>query len=34
MDDFFKLMQDLLDAGYMEDWTYNQTLGRSHKAEL
>ncbi len=23
---FIKLMQDLLDAGYMEDWTYNQTL--------
>jgi group II intron reverse transcriptase/maturase len=23
---FIKLMQALLDAGYMEDWTYNQTL--------
>jgi group II intron reverse transcriptase/maturase len=23
---FIKLMQELLDAGYMEDWTYNQTL--------
>src|SRR5579884_4035311 len=23
---FLKLLQDLLDAGYMEDWTYNQTL--------
>jgi len=23
---FIRLMQELLDAGYMEDWTYNQTL--------
>jgi group II intron reverse transcriptase/maturase len=23
---FVKLMQELLDAGYMEEWTYNQTL--------
>jgi len=23
---FIKLMQELLDAGYMENWTYNQTL--------
>ena len=23
---FTKLLRDLLDAGYMEDWTYNQTL--------
>jgi group II intron reverse transcriptase/maturase len=23
---FIKLMRELLDAGYMEDWTYNQTL--------
>jgi len=23
---FVRLMQELLDAGYMEDWTYNQTL--------
>src|SRR5579884_3312149 len=23
---FIRLLQDLLDAGYMEDWTYNQTL--------
>src|SRR5207248_9713961 len=23
---FLKLMKDLFDAGYMEDWTYNQTL--------
>src|SRR5205085_6424645 len=23
---FIKLMQELLDAGYMEDWTYNKTL--------
>ena len=23
---FIKLLQELLDAGYMEDWTYNQTL--------
>jgi group II intron reverse transcriptase/maturase len=23
---FIKLMRDLLDAGYLEDWTYNETL--------
>jgi retron-type reverse transcriptase len=23
---FIRLMQELLDAGYMEDWTFNQTL--------
>ena len=23
---FIKLMRDLFDAGYMEDWTYNETL--------
>ena len=23
---FIKLMKDLFDAGYMEDWTYNETL--------
>ncbi len=23
---FIRLMQELLDAGYMEDWTYNETL--------
>ena len=23
---FIRLMQEVLDAGYMEDWTYNQTL--------
>jgi retron-type reverse transcriptase len=23
---FIELMRDLFDAGYMEDWTYNETL--------